>query len=827
MGVFQQIANPTPTPTVGATGGIFNQIATQQKPVLPVSQTPLADHIPSVPYSSVKQTNPFSVVGSAILNIPHELGAAAENTANVLPSLYKTVTDPNVIAHPIAAAGGFLQGAYDALGRPIVNGLATAGNTGLGAIASGIKSATGVDIGNQTSKTALANAIPNAIGAVQSLQKGLVENPVATAGMTAEGVRVARGLPKGTDAISSMAKPVIDTTKIVAGKVADIAAPTIDATKSAIQPVIDTAKAKAVDSLEQTYKDIQSGTTLGKKTIGKIETKTANLDNAGTTGRTPMRTLAEDGVIPAHDGTKISTFEQANQYRDTIAPLVEANKSALKETGLGTAPLKIDDLESRAIEYARTPTNINAGRFDSMAADIHKEFTLLKTHYPSGEIPLAIVDDIKSARWDNVFKNKGLVEADVLKKNSEYSIAKSLQKSIEDTANASGNTQVAQLNREIGDRLDAANFLQGLDGKTINGGRLLKYVTTGIGASVGHTVIGKIVGALGGNVIGDMIISNTISNPIKRILLSNLETSDPAAYTATIEWLKTQNLDRETRLLLPEGTPRPTVTPAPADTSGIDKLGTQKMNEYYANQARNNTLRLPEGKTPVTNQGRPIISFPKGQKEYVGAETTTGNYQAKSPTSQQTIPAMTKESNIPTTLPPNTPKVKAVIPKSMEPLALEAQKYKSAEEFVKAQGTPILHGTNNKFDVFDASKMGTFEQGHSAKNAFWFSDSKTTAGSYGTNLKEVYAKFDNPIKIDAKGQMYGDMRDVIDEAVLKAKKNGNDAVIVKNLSDRKDWGNYDPATHFGVLDTSKLMTKSQLTDFYNKVTGKKLPPNKK
>jgi hypothetical protein len=38
-------------------------------------------------------------------------------------------------------------------------------------------------------------------------------------------------------------------------------------------------------------------------------------------------------------------------------------------------------------------------------------------------------------------------------------------------------------------------------------------------------------------------------------------------------------------------------------------------------------------------------------------------------------------------------------------LVQEARKYKSAEEFVKAQGEPLYHRSQNKFDKFDMSKV--------------------------------------------------------------------------------------------------------------------------
>ncbi len=400
-----------------------------------------------------------------------------------------------------------------------------------------------------------------------------------------------RGTGITKDTISTLAKPVtrgVDTSlETVLPKAKEVASESVDLLRK-----------KAVDDLEQTYSELSSGTTLGKKKIAKIETKTEMLNRAGTEGKTPMRTLSEEGIIPKRSGPKLDTFDQANQYRQKITPLRDANRNALKEVGLSTTPRKLDELEMRAIEYAKTPQNIDAGRFDKMEKEIRAEFDLLRKNYPTGEIPLSKVDEIKSARWDNVFKNKGLIDADVLKKDSEYAIAKSLQKDIEEVSAKSGNAEVAQLNREIGDRLEAAKFLEDLNGKTIKGGRLLKYVTTAIGSSVGTTLPGRLVGALGGNLVGELIIANNVASPLKRLLLRNLQKTDPQAYTNTIKWLEKQNLDRETRLLLPAPSGKiinqglPIELPAPGVFEGQRKVG-----EFF----------LPQSKSPTAQQTNPAI----------------------------------------------------------------------------------------------------------------------------------------------------------------------------------------------------------------------------
>lgn len=462
------------------------------------------------------------------------------------------------------------------------------------------------------------------------------------------------------------------------------------------------SKAGAIDDLEQTYTDLMSGTTPGKKKIDKIAEKTAALDRAGTTGRTPQRTLAESGVIPNRSGPKLDTYDQAKQYRETTAPLREANRKALEEVGLSSSPVKLDDLEARAIANAKTPQNVNGGRFEIMEKQIQTRFTALRKAYPSGEIPLSVVDDIKSAHWDNVFGNKSLVEADRLAKDSDYSIAKAMQKDIEEIAEQAGHSEVAQLNREIGDRLEAARFLEDLNGKTIKGGRLLKYVTTGIGSAMGTTVPGKIIGALGGNLVGELIIANNVANPIKRFLLRDLKAKDPEAYTQTIEWLKRQDLDRETRLLLPspsglntqinQGRPLPMLpkngstiettgkditggstapASAPKSNSPVKPLDDIRIYEPYQEELP--VIKM--GPTPVPVRsilpeaiGTPKVFTPPLKEPYLRPEEMpvieAGDipknrstlpkaigapkvYQSKSPISQQTKPAITKVTNKP------------------------------------------------------------------------------------------------------------------------------------------------------------------------------------
>ncbi len=385
---------------------------------------------------------------------------------------------------------------------------------------------------------------------------------------------------------------------------------------------------KAVADLRETYRTLTGGTKSGMKRQTGADVKTSAMDKAGTTGRPPEQVLAEKGIIPQAKGTKLNTYTQAEELRASVAPLREQNRAALAEVENMVAPSKLDDLEAAAIENARTKSNINSGRADKMEKEIRQEFDILRREYPNGEIPLSVVDEIKSARWDNVFKNKGLVDADVLRKDSEYSIAKALQKHIEEVSESAGNKQVAQLNREIGDILDASKYLDSLHGNTLKGGRLLKYVTTVIGSSLGQGVVGKFIGAFGGNIVGDILIANNISNPIKRWVLKSVRDKDPKAYIETIEWLAKQKDARANRLLLPAGDKK-----AIELFDGIQRDASGKIKEY------------------------PMSILPADS--YVSADPKTGRFrknytaQSKSPTAKQTTNAINKDaiSPISSTLP--------------------------------------------------------------------------------------------------------------------------------------------------------------------------------
>lgn len=214
---------------------------------------------------------------------------------------------------------------------------------------------------------------------------------------------------------------------------------------------------------------------------------------------------------------------------------------------------------------------------------------------------------------------------------------------------------------------------------------------------------------------------------------------------------------------------------------------------------------------------------------------------------------------------------------SASQLIQEAKKYKSAEEFIKAQGTPVYHGTAGKFDVFDDKMTGSVTGAKSAHGATWFTDSPEVAKAYSiyaaesglinklqrqadeldkiarkTGKESDWLKYDKIVeemekldtyeanfkrrelanvkeailegdfyKVNAKGKTPqelsadGDIDSWLSLQVKKAKDLKKDGLIIENIDDAV--GLYDkPSTHYAVFDAKQIKTKSQLQDIWNK-----------
>lgn len=158
----------------------------------------------------------------------------------------------------------------------------------------------------------------------------------------------------------------------------------------------------------------------------------------------------------------------------------------------------------------------------------------------------------------------------------------------------------------------------------------------------------------------------------------------------------------------------------------------------------------------------------------------------------------------------------------MKPLYDEAKKYNSAEEFVKAQGDPVYHGSRTKrkdFTDFDMSNVG---QGVGTdKEGIFFTNSKDLASRYTFDAKtgktgnviESYIDTKKPLVIKTEKRPLNYFNENKDRLFKDVKKGGYDGIIVKDkISDENI---------IVALNPSQIKTKSQLTNIWKEANQPK------
>ena len=173
----------------------------------------------------------------------------------------------------------------------------------------------------------------------------------------------------------------------------------------------------------------------------------------------------------------------------------------------------------------------------------------------------------------------------------------------------------------------------------------------------------------------------------------------------------------------------------------------------------------------------------------------------------------------------NPTPVTAPIEKTVDPLESlkqEARKYKSAEEFVKAQGEPLYHGTKSDFAQFDNAKMGSQTDSGMYGKGFYLTPNQKSAKHYAGEkgyIKEVYADMKNPYVINTQA----DIPDIkVPNKTLEDMRNGPENYSRAFTKYLKDKGYDGVIDNLGVadnqrvvFDANQLKTKQQLTDLYN------------
>lgn len=710
-------------------------------------------------------------------NIPSDIGSQVQGLQQMGKAVGQYPSDTVKDLAPLGA-----KGALSAVGQGFVDTF----QNKLPNLAKGF--ASGVD-------NTVANSKDAAINAGIAGSKFLLEHPTFAPGLAVGGEGAG-----ARDLISDVASPVTEAGSLIKSKVGNLTP--IDSLRGFADAK---AKAAIVDEVQNLLKSTKS-----------IGSKTQQASRAGTD---LQKTLSDPQVFKGLkvENGKINPDEAIVVTQDRIGALMDAKSSILPKVDEVSSPQPRSEIRAKAVDFINNSTASNGDKADAIAR-MDKQLNAYPEQMKASEIDKLRADMRGSAR-----DAKGQLKSD-----SEYAAlehaARDTVFDITDHLPVQNASEYKALNDYIKKMIRTQEFLdKTLRGQVVKGGRLGSNTGKLIGAIAGsgHGPIGTLVTSRIGGVVADIATNNALGSSFKMSLIRTL-TDDPAIL-AQAEKLA-------------------------GDIKGV------KVPELPPGN--------PQNAHPVVNNGNPIIAGPeaRGSSEYVGPETRAGSYQSQlgntlessqdPVTTQKMIPKsqsileggdhipQTSPSNldatqtmnpntskptnspskiIPESVAPEKPTVKQSnqsgiinpgkmvsdiksalgskqVSKELEPLAKEAQKYSSAEEFVNSRKI-VYHGTTDT--AASSIESGGFKPGK--VDSIW--------GGSETGVSFTTDKATAQEMADHRAQQTGGKPVVIQADITDVK---NPDVTKYGSGDEI----YVPKDEIGAIKT-----KSQLTDFYNKVKG--------
>ena len=184
--------------------------------------------------------------------------------------------------------------------------------------------------------------------------------------------------------------------------------------------------------------------------------------------------------------------------------------------------------------------------------------------------------------------------------------------------------------------------------------------------------------------------------------------------------------------------------------------------------------------------------------------------------------------------------------KESNPLLAEAKKYKSADDMIKSMEDKweiVYHGTNNKFDKFDAGKISSATDDGLYGRGFYFTPSKEYAKNaprgWAKEIMKVHVKADNLLDIRKYKdiQKLADMLDMSESALLQD-SNWTIRPIQSQINQfttkvQDLWYDWIKVINNGkiwemvIFDPKNVKTESQLKQIREEANGKPIPKSKK
>lgn len=247
-----------------------------------------------------------------------------------------------------------------------------------------------------------------------------------------------------------------------------------------------------IDKVQQAYEDAAGSTKSGIKNMSKTASK----------GLDPNpEFLAHAGILPETEeinGRRVFTTGEESASQKTIqgriTDLTNLRDEAIAKAG-ADVPVYLEDMRQKALQEAAGEFSGTAQK--TVADHINAEFDAYKGQFgdKEGNISLTEANSIKKDLQGKT--NYDATRPSIITRANSL-MANVAKTSVEQGAEGVGLKGVKDINKIIQQHIDAKAFLNRINGQTVKGGRIGKYIEGAVGAYAGNTLGASLGGGLGG-----------------------------------------------------------------------------------------------------------------------------------------------------------------------------------------------------------------------------------------------------------------------------------------------------------------------------------------
>lgn len=247
-----------------------------------------------------------------------------------------------------------------------------------------------------------------------------------------------------------------------------------------------------IDKVQQAYEDAAGSTKTGIRNMSKTASK----------GLDPNpEFLAHAGILPETEeinGRRVFTTGEESASQKTvqgrITDLTNLRDDAIAKAGTDV-PVYLEDMRQKALQEAAGEFSGTAQK--TVADHINAEFDAYKGQFgdKEGNISLTEANSIKKDLQGKT--NYDATRPSIITRANSL-MANVAKTSVEQGAEGVGLKGVKDINKIIQQHIDAKAFLNRINGQTVKGGRIGKYIEGAVGAYVGNTLGASLGGGLGG-----------------------------------------------------------------------------------------------------------------------------------------------------------------------------------------------------------------------------------------------------------------------------------------------------------------------------------------